>query len=158
RLDFDQTVERLTIEDVGLMRKVNVVSTAETRDLIPCYCLGHDSLGLVLHNWKRRSELEQQRREDALKLLNQEERHKTELEQQRREDALKLLNQEERHKTELVQALRALSEADEHPSTVPQYVCNSWQEIAAAQGAGAYPFDVVVVGAGMYGAYCAEKL
>ena len=41
---------------------------------------------------------------------------------------------------------------------VPRYVCNSWQEIIAAQGAGGYPFDVVVIGAGMYGAYCAEKL
>ena len=39
-----------------------------------------------------------------------------------------------------------------------RYICNNWQEIVAAQGPGAYPFDVVVVGAGMYGAYCAEKL
>src|SRR5712691_10349478 len=41
---------------------------------------------------------------------------------------------------------------------VGRYICNNWQEIAAAQGPGAYPFDVVVIGAGMYGAYCAEKL
>lgn len=41
---------------------------------------------------------------------------------------------------------------------IGRYVCNNWQEIAAAQGAGAYPFDVVVIGAGMFGAYCAEKL
>ncbi len=39
-----------------------------------------------------------------------------------------------------------------------RYVCNNWQEIVAAQGPGSYPFDVVVIGAGMYGAYCAEKL
>jgi len=41
---------------------------------------------------------------------------------------------------------------------VSRYVCNSWPEILAAQGPGAYPFDVVVIGAGMFGAYCAEKL
>lgn len=41
---------------------------------------------------------------------------------------------------------------------VPRYVCNNWQEIAAAQGPGAYPFDAVVIGAGMFGGYCAEKL
>jgi choline dehydrogenase-like flavoprotein len=39
-----------------------------------------------------------------------------------------------------------------------RYVCNSWQEVTAAQGAGAYPFDAIVIGAGMYGAYCAEKM
>jgi choline dehydrogenase-like flavoprotein len=39
-----------------------------------------------------------------------------------------------------------------------RYVCNNWQEVVAAQGPGGYPFDVVVIGAGMYGAYCAEKL
>src|SRR5713226_2619433 len=41
---------------------------------------------------------------------------------------------------------------------VPRYVCNNWQEITAAQSPGAYPFDVVVIGAGMFGGYCAEKL
>ena len=41
---------------------------------------------------------------------------------------------------------------------VPRYVCNNWQEIAAAQGPGAYPFDAVIIGAGMFGGYCAEKL
>src|SRR6266853_2100059 len=41
---------------------------------------------------------------------------------------------------------------------VPRYICNNWQEITAAQGPGAYPFDVVVIGAGMFGGYCAEKL
>ena len=41
---------------------------------------------------------------------------------------------------------------------VRRYICNNWQEIAAAQGPGAYPFDVVVIGAGMFGGYCAEKL
>ena len=39
-----------------------------------------------------------------------------------------------------------------------RYICNNWSEILAAQGPGGYPFDVVVIGAGMYGAYCAEKL
>src|SRR5258707_6212670 len=41
---------------------------------------------------------------------------------------------------------------------IPRYICGNWQEIAAAQGPGAYPFDVVVIGAGMFGGYCAEKL
>jgi hypothetical protein len=41
---------------------------------------------------------------------------------------------------------------------VSRYVCNTWQEITAAQGPGAYPFDVVVIGAGMFGGYSAEKL
>ena len=29
---------------------------------------------------------------------------------------------------------------------VPGYVCNNWQEIAAAQGPGAYAFVVVIIG------------
>src|SRR5436190_12765776 len=41
---------------------------------------------------------------------------------------------------------------------VPRYICNNWQEVAAAQGPGAYPFDVGVIGAGMFGGYSAEKL
>jgi hypothetical protein len=41
---------------------------------------------------------------------------------------------------------------------VPRYICNNWQEIAAAQAPGAYPFDVVIIGAGMFGGYCPEKL
>jgi hypothetical protein len=41
---------------------------------------------------------------------------------------------------------------------VPRYICNDWQEVAAAQGAGAYPFDAIIIGAGMFGGYCAEKL
>jgi hypothetical protein len=36
-----------------------------------------------------------------------------------------------------------------------RYICNTWDE---ATGAGGYPFDAIVVGAGMFGAYCAEKL
>src|SRR5260370_39125746 len=41
---------------------------------------------------------------------------------------------------------------------VSRYICNNWQEITAAQAPGAYPFDVVVIGAGMFGGFCAEKL
>jgi choline dehydrogenase-like flavoprotein len=41
---------------------------------------------------------------------------------------------------------------------VTRYICNNWQEITAAQGAGSYPFDVVVIGGGMYGSYIAERL
>ncbi len=39
-----------------------------------------------------------------------------------------------------------------------RYVCNTWAEVMAAQGAGGYPFDAIVIGSGMFGAYCAEKL
>jgi choline dehydrogenase-like flavoprotein len=39
-----------------------------------------------------------------------------------------------------------------------RYVCNTWEEVDAAQKSGGYPFDVVVIGAGMFGAYIAEKL
>ena len=39
-----------------------------------------------------------------------------------------------------------------------RYLCNTWQEVMAAQSSGGYPFDVVVIGAGMFGGYCAEKL
>ena len=36
-----------------------------------------------------------------------------------------------------------------------RYICSTWQE---ATGNGGPPFSAVVVGAGMYGAYCATKL
>jgi choline dehydrogenase-like flavoprotein len=39
-----------------------------------------------------------------------------------------------------------------------RYVANTFQEIDAAQVNGGYPFDAVVIGAGMFGAYCAERL
>ncbi len=39
-----------------------------------------------------------------------------------------------------------------------RYACNDWAEIEAQQQDGGYPFDVVVIGAGMFGGYCAEKL
>ncbi|MDR6476191.1 hypothetical protein J2778_003691 [Paraburkholderia graminis] len=39
-----------------------------------------------------------------------------------------------------------------------RYLCNNWQEVAAAQAPGGYPFDAVVIGAGMFGGYFAEKL
>jgi hypothetical protein len=39
-----------------------------------------------------------------------------------------------------------------------RYVCNTWEEVVAAQNAGGYPFHVVVVGGGMFGGYLAEKL
>ncbi len=39
-----------------------------------------------------------------------------------------------------------------------RYVCNNWAELSAAQSNGGYPFDAIVIGAGMFGGYCAEKL
>ena len=39
-----------------------------------------------------------------------------------------------------------------------RYICNTWQEVDTAQRSGGYPFDAVVVGAGMFGGYCAGEL
>ena len=39
-----------------------------------------------------------------------------------------------------------------------RFVCNDWDEVAASLADGGFPFDVIVVGAGMFGGYCAEKL
>ncbi|OQP66337.1 hypothetical protein A3860_12600 [Niastella vici] len=38
-----------------------------------------------------------------------------------------------------------------------RYVCNTWQEIKASLDSGGYPFDVVIIGGGMFGSYAAEK-
>ncbi len=55
RLDFDTTTDKLL--KTRLLREVGVVD-AENGKLIRCLGLGHDTLGLVLRNWKirRRSE------------------------------------------------------------------------------------------------------
>ncbi|MGL4883815.1 MAG: family 16 glycoside hydrolase, partial [Waterburya sp.] len=39
---------------------------------------------------------------------------------------------------------------------VARFVCNTWEEILAAQEGG--QFDAIVIGSGMYGAYTATKL
>ena len=39
---------------------------------------------------------------------------------------------------------------------IGRYICNTWDEVLNAQGD--HPFDVVIVGSGMYGGYCAAKL
>jgi hypothetical protein len=39
-----------------------------------------------------------------------------------------------------------------------RYVCNDWDEIQVALSDGGFPFDAVVIGGGMFGAYCAAKL
>ncbi len=36
-----------------------------------------------------------------------------------------------------------------------RFICNSWDEATQNGGVG---FDAVVIGAGMFGAYCAEKI
>src|SRR5947209_3596166 len=41
---------------------------------------------------------------------------------------------------------------------VGRYICNNWQEITAAQGSVAYPLEVLLIAAAMFGAFCAEKL
>lgn len=49
RLNFTHTVEYLT--EARLLREVDVVEV-QTGELIRCFGLGHDTLGLVLRNWK----------------------------------------------------------------------------------------------------------
>ncbi|HLM05570.1 MAG TPA: family 16 glycoside hydrolase [Blastococcus sp.] len=39
-----------------------------------------------------------------------------------------------------------------------RFVCNDWDEVSASLSDGAFSFDVIVIGAGMFGGYCAEKL
>ena len=39
-----------------------------------------------------------------------------------------------------------------------RYVCNTWDEVIGTIGNGGFTFDAVVIGAGMFGAYCAEKI
>jgi NAD(P)H-hydrate repair Nnr-like enzyme with NAD(P)H-hydrate dehydratase domain len=38
---------------------------------------------------------------------------------------------------------------------IGRFVCNTWDE---AINAGGSPYDVVVIGAGMHGGYCSEKI
>src|SRR5437870_4375509 len=50
---------------------------------------------------------------------------------------------------------------DETPFTVDvigRFVCNSFDEVILGLQSGGTPFDVVVIGAGMSGGYCAEKI
>src|SRR5215207_6584392 len=49
----------------------------------------------------------------------------------------------------------AVQETEFTHDAVGRYICNTWEE--ATQNGG-LPFDAVVIGAGMFGAYCAEKL
>jgi hypothetical protein len=39
-----------------------------------------------------------------------------------------------------------------------RYICNDWSEVEAQSQDGGFPFDAVVIGAGMFGGYFAEKL
>src|SRR2546425_10652317 len=39
-----------------------------------------------------------------------------------------------------------------------RYVCNTWDEAIGTIGNGGFAFDAVVIGAGMFGAYCAERI
>lgn len=55
RLVINDALRRFASEDIRLLRKVDVVK-AVTGTLIPCYGLGHDTLGLVLQKWKLRAE------------------------------------------------------------------------------------------------------
>src|SRR5881409_3519317 len=39
-----------------------------------------------------------------------------------------------------------------------RYVCNTWDEAIVTIGNGGFALDAVVIGAGMFGAYCADKI
>src|SRR5437899_12183561 len=39
-----------------------------------------------------------------------------------------------------------------------RYICNTWDEAIGTIGNGGFAFDAVVIGAGVFGAYCAEKI
>ncbi len=39
-----------------------------------------------------------------------------------------------------------------------RYICNTWDEAIGTIGNGGFAFDAVMIGAGMFGAYCAEKI
>jgi len=60
RLDFDVTTAFLASPEIQLLRRVNVVDV-HTRDLLRCFGLGHDTLGLVLQSWKLRHDRERDR-------------------------------------------------------------------------------------------------
>jgi choline dehydrogenase-like flavoprotein len=51
-----------------------------------------------------------------------------------------------------------VQQTDFNYDVLGRYVCNDWGDLQAAQANGAYPFDVVVIGSGMFGGYIAEKL
>src|SRR5215472_4191730 len=51
-----------------------------------------------------------------------------------------------------------VQETDFSYDVLGRYVCNDWGEIEAQIQDGGFPFDAIVVGAGMFGGYCAEKL
>ncbi|HYZ61156.1 MAG TPA: hypothetical protein VE650_01780, partial [Acetobacteraceae bacterium] len=39
-----------------------------------------------------------------------------------------------------------------------RYICNTWAELEQQRADGGYPFDAVVIGAGMFGGYIGERL
>ena len=51
-----------------------------------------------------------------------------------------------------------VQETDFSYDVLGRYVTNDWMEIEAQVQDGGFPFDAVVIGAGMFGGYCAEKL
>lgn len=55
RFKIDAALKQFASDDVRLLRKVDVVK-AGSGTLVPCYGLGHDTLGLVLQKWKLRAD------------------------------------------------------------------------------------------------------
>src|SRR5688500_10915533 len=65
--------------------------------------------------------------------------------------------------TQLVASDKPCPGADVQETTfsldaVARFVCNTIDEVQAAQEQGAFAFDAVVIGSGMYGAYTAAKI
>jgi choline dehydrogenase-like flavoprotein len=51
-----------------------------------------------------------------------------------------------------------VQETDFTYDVLGRYLCNDWGDLQAQKAAGGYPFDAIVIGAGMFGGYIAEKL
>ncbi|MGE0541979.1 MAG: family 16 glycoside hydrolase [Dehalococcoidia bacterium] len=65
--------------------------------------------------------------------------------------------------TQLVASQQPCPGADVQETTfsldaVARFVCNTMDEVTAAQAQGAFAFDAIVIGSGMYGAYTAAKI
>jgi len=55
QLDFYNTMEYLTGDKVRILRQVDMIN-AKTNEIIKCYGLGHDAIGLILNQWKATQE------------------------------------------------------------------------------------------------------
>src|SRR5262245_54015166 len=55
----------------------------------------------------------------------------------------------------LARKLKGIQDTTFSIDALGHYICNSWDQVDAANDS--KPFNIVIIGAGMFGAYCAEK-